>query len=45
MRATLTMLTEDRAEVLVQYLHGAKTGTPAYLSGFYNDAKTASSGI
>ena len=41
MMATVTVLTEDRAEVLVQHLRGATTGTPAYPSEFSKDAKTA----
>ena len=39
--ATSTALTEDRAEVLVQYIRGARAGTPVYPPGFSNDAKRA----
>ena len=37
--ATSTVLTEDRTEVLVQYLCGAKTGMPVYPPGFSEDTK------
>ena len=39
--ATSTALTEDRAEVLVQYIRGTRAGTPAYPPGFSKDAKRA----
>ena len=39
--ATSTVLTEDRAEVLVQYIRSAKVGKPAYPSGLSKDAKRA----
>ena len=39
--AMLTVLTDDRAEVLVQYIHSAKAGKPVHPSGFSKDAKKA----
>ena len=39
--ATLTVFTETHAEVLVQYLHSAKAGTPVYPPEISKDAKRA----
>ena len=39
--AMSTVLAEDRAEVLIQYIRSAKAGKPAYPSGFSKDDKRA----
>ena len=36
-----TALTEDRCQALVTYLHGSKSGSPEYPTGFSNNDKRA----